>query len=102
MGTGGKARPGRDADHSPPSSAEVKNELYLLSPHVPQWHAAEELYFSFKDFTTDKHAFYIFSLNFLEIGLLSLYSPTLFQEMVFPSLSGMTSILFSHWLVFEC
>jgi hypothetical protein len=26
--------PGRDADHSPPSSAEVKNEqeLYLLSP----------------------------------------------------------------------
>jgi hypothetical protein len=29
---GGKARPGRDADHSPPSSAEVMNEeLYLLS-----------------------------------------------------------------------
>jgi hypothetical protein len=31
MGTGGpfpgvKARPGRDADHSPPSSAEVDNE----------------------------------------------------------------------------
>jgi hypothetical protein len=31
MGTGGpfpgaKARPGRDADHSPPSSAEVENE----------------------------------------------------------------------------
>jgi hypothetical protein len=31
MGTGGsfpggKGRPGRDADHSPPSSAEVKNE----------------------------------------------------------------------------
>jgi hypothetical protein len=26
MGPGGKARPGRDADHSPPSSAEVKNE----------------------------------------------------------------------------
>jgi hypothetical protein len=23
---GGKVRPGRDADHSPPSSAEVKNE----------------------------------------------------------------------------
>jgi hypothetical protein len=34
MGTGGpfpggKARPGRDADHSPPSSAEVKNEQGL-------------------------------------------------------------------------
>jgi hypothetical protein len=26
MGTGGKARPGCDADHSPPSSAEVDNE----------------------------------------------------------------------------
>jgi hypothetical protein len=26
MGTGGKARPGRDADHSPLSSAEVVNE----------------------------------------------------------------------------
>jgi hypothetical protein len=23
---GGKARPGRDADHSPPSSAEIKNK----------------------------------------------------------------------------
>jgi hypothetical protein len=39
MGTGGsfpggKERPGRDADHSPPSSADVKKgwELYLLSP----------------------------------------------------------------------
>jgi hypothetical protein len=26
MGTGGKARPARDADHSPPSSADVVNE----------------------------------------------------------------------------
>jgi hypothetical protein len=53
MGTGGsfpggKARPGRDADHSPPSSAEVKNEeLYLLSPHVPPWRVAGQLYFAF-------------------------------------------------------
>jgi hypothetical protein len=31
---GGKVQPGRDADHSPPSSAEVLNEqeLYLLYP----------------------------------------------------------------------
>jgi len=31
---GGKVRPGRDADPSPPSSAEAKNrvELYLYSP----------------------------------------------------------------------
>jgi hypothetical protein len=44
---GGKARPGHDADHSPPSSAEVKNEheLYHLSPHVPPWRVAGQLYF---------------------------------------------------------
>jgi hypothetical protein len=43
--SGGKARPGRDADHSPPSSAEVKYELelYLLSPHVPPWHVGGQL-----------------------------------------------------------
>jgi hypothetical protein len=44
MGTGGpfsgaKARPGRDAHHSPPSSAEVENEweLYFLSSQAPPW-----------------------------------------------------------------
>jgi hypothetical protein len=54
MGTGGpflggKARPGRDADHSPISSAEVVNEqeLYLLSPQAPQWRVAGLLYFTF-------------------------------------------------------
>jgi hypothetical protein len=44
MGTGvpfpgGKARPERDADCSPPSSAEVMNELelYIISPQAPPW-----------------------------------------------------------------
>jgi hypothetical protein len=43
---GGKVRSGRDADHSPPSSAEVKNELelYLLSPQAPPWRVAGSLY----------------------------------------------------------
>jgi hypothetical protein len=52
MGTGGpfhggKARPGRDADHSPPSSAEVVNEyeIYLLSPQAPSWRIVGLLYF---------------------------------------------------------
>jgi hypothetical protein len=42
-------RPGRDADHLPPSSAEVKNEyeLHLLSPNVPPWRVAGQLYFFF-------------------------------------------------------
>jgi hypothetical protein len=47
MGTGSpfpgsKARPGRDADHSPPSSAEVMNEqeLYLFSSQAPPWRVA--------------------------------------------------------------
>jgi hypothetical protein len=46
----GKARPGRDADHSPPpSSAEVVNEyeLYLLSPQVPPWRVEGLLYFTY-------------------------------------------------------
>jgi len=31
---------GREADHSPPSSAEVEEcvELYLHSPNTPSWH----------------------------------------------------------------
>jgi hypothetical protein len=54
MGTGGpfpwgKARPGRDAGHSLPSSAEIVNELelYLLSPQTPLWRVAGVLYFFF-------------------------------------------------------
>jgi hypothetical protein len=45
---GAKARPGRDADHSPPSSAEVVNEqeLYLLSPQAPPWRV-EGLFYLF-------------------------------------------------------
>ena len=42
MGTGsfpGVKRPGRGADHPPPTSAEVKErvELYLYSPSGPSW-----------------------------------------------------------------
>jgi hypothetical protein len=45
---GGKVRPGRDADHSPPSSTEVENELelYILSPQTPPWRVAGLLYFT--------------------------------------------------------
>jgi hypothetical protein len=44
---GGKARPGRDADHSTLSSAEVVNEweLYFLSPQAPPWRVEGLLYF---------------------------------------------------------
>jgi hypothetical protein len=50
MGTGGafpgcKARPGRNADHSPPSSAEVVNDF--LSPQAPSWRVVGQLYFYF-------------------------------------------------------
>jgi hypothetical protein len=42
---GTKAQPGRDADHSPPYSAEVENEyeLYILSPQAPAWRVVEQL-----------------------------------------------------------
>jgi hypothetical protein len=59
MGTGspfpgGKARQGRDADHSPSSSAEVENEyeLYILSPQAPPWRVARLLYFYFLNLLT--------------------------------------------------
>jgi hypothetical protein len=36
-------RPGREADHSPPSNAKVKEwvELYLHSPNTPSWRGAQ-------------------------------------------------------------
>jgi hypothetical protein len=47
VGTGGKARPGCDADHTLPSSTEVKNEqeLYLLFSQAPPWRVVGQLYF---------------------------------------------------------
>jgi len=35
-------RPGRETDHSPPSSAEVKEcvQLYVHSPNTPSWRGA--------------------------------------------------------------
>jgi len=38
----GVKRPVREADHSPPSSADVTEfvELYLHSPNTPSWHGA--------------------------------------------------------------
>jgi hypothetical protein len=38
----------RDADQSPPSSAEVKNDywLYLLSPLAPAWRVSGLIYFT--------------------------------------------------------
>jgi hypothetical protein len=39
----GVRRPGREADRSPPSSAEVKEcvDLYLHSPNTPSWRGAQ-------------------------------------------------------------
>jgi hypothetical protein len=45
MGTGGSfpggKRPGREVDHSPPTSAEVKKMwIYTSTPHTPSWRSA--------------------------------------------------------------
>jgi hypothetical protein len=39
----GVKRPGREADHSPPSSAQVKEwvKLYLYFPNTPSWRGAQ-------------------------------------------------------------
>jgi hypothetical protein len=33
-------RPGHEADHSPPSSAEIM-EIYLRSPNTPSWYGVQ-------------------------------------------------------------
>jgi hypothetical protein len=53
---------GCEADHSPPSSAEVKEwvELYLHSPNTPSWRGAQlgaaqgQLYFYIYSLTIDQ------------------------------------------------
>jgi hypothetical protein len=57
----GVKRPGREADHSPPSIAEVKDcvELYLHSPNMPSWHGAQ-----LSTGTTVPLPFYLFSSIF--------------------------------------
>jgi hypothetical protein len=48
----------RDADHSPPSSAEVKKELelYLLSPKAPPWRVMGPVYFTVPKYVTSDNA----------------------------------------------
>jgi hypothetical protein len=61
MGTRGSfpgvKQPGRDADHSPPPSAEVKEcvELYLHSPNTPSWHGAQLKHRDNFTFTSSKN-----------------------------------------------
>jgi hypothetical protein len=40
MGTGGKARPGRHTDHSPPSSAEIREWVGAIPPLPPSAYMA--------------------------------------------------------------
>jgi len=54
----GVKRPGREADHSPPSSAGVKEwvELYLCSPNTPSWRGAHLKH-------RDNFTFYLYQLS---------------------------------------
>jgi hypothetical protein len=58
----GVKRPGREADHSPPSSVEVKEwmELYIHSPNTPSWRGAQlkaqrQLYLTFYGWIVCQH-----------------------------------------------
>jgi hypothetical protein len=52
-------RPGREADHSPSSSAEVKEwvEIYLHSPNMPSWRGAQLKH-------RENFTFYLYLLEF--------------------------------------
>jgi hypothetical protein len=61
----GIKRLGREADHSPPSSAKVKEcvELYFHSPNMPSWHGAQ------LKKHRDNFTFYLyFSLMYSHVG----------------------------------
>jgi hypothetical protein len=78
MGTGalflGVKRPGREADHSPPFSAEVKEwvKLYLHSPNTPSWPGAQlkhrdtTFYFVLNNVTS------FFSMSFVDANVSTL------------------------------
>jgi hypothetical protein len=65
----GVKRPVREADHSPPSSAEVKEwvELYLPSPSTPSWHSALLKHRGNFTFT---FTFYSFVIDGVQISIL--------------------------------
>jgi hypothetical protein len=65
LSPGLKARPGRDADHLPPSSAEVVNEweIYLLSPQATPWRVAGLLYLFFINHSKNIIVHYAFVNN---------------------------------------
>jgi hypothetical protein len=73
--SGGKARLGRDADHSPPSSAEVVNEkeLYLLSPQAPPWCVTGLLYFYFTFYMPIYIYIYIYIIHILNTTSIHTY-----------------------------
>jgi hypothetical protein len=54
----GVKRPGREADHSPPSSAKVKEcvELYLHSLYTPSWRGAQLKHRDNFTFTVNNHS----------------------------------------------
>jgi hypothetical protein len=60
----GVKRPRREAEHSPPSSAEVKGwvELYLYSPNTPSWRGAQLRH-------RDKFIFTLLSILMRDFGL---------------------------------
>jgi hypothetical protein len=64
----GVKRPGREADHSPPSGAEVKDlvELYLHYPNIPPWRGAQSKH-------RDKFTFTFYSFGLHKITGLFLF-----------------------------
>jgi hypothetical protein len=55
---------GREADHSPPSSAEVKEwvELYVHAPHTPSWRGAQGQFYLLP-------LLYLYCLNSVQIDI---------------------------------
>jgi hypothetical protein len=87
---------GREADHSPPSSAEVKEwvELYLHSPNTPSWRGAQlggaqgQLYLTFTYKLTPWNTVLLDKLTVTQLvkKFPAFYGPRRFIALVSPSL----------------
>ena len=77
----GVKRPGRDVDHPPPSSAEVKKnvDLYLYSPFGPSWPVLGRKFF----FSSGPRAYALDATAACRLIVLPLYYPSASRHSLF-------------------
>jgi hypothetical protein len=92
----GVKRPGREADHSPPSSAEAKEwvELYLHSSNMPSWRGAQLKHRDNFTFTFNfVWQLMLYSYDLVSWSFVVMFCPLLMQRLYHcHSVAGATSV----------